>query len=71
MKWVVCTDNSGYAASLDVHKRYQRVDDQQAETLGLLRVMDESGDSYLYPREMFSPVEIAPLPLMGEGLGRG
>jgi len=57
MKWSVCIDNTGYVASLEVRKRYQTVDDQKAEALGLVRVIDESGESYLYPHALFMPLD--------------
>jgi len=61
MKWSVCINNTGYAASLESRKLYLTVDDQKAETLGLLRVIDESGESYLYPKDIFMPMVIAHL----------
>jgi len=58
MKWSVCIDNTGYAASLEARKLYLTEDDHKAETLGLVRVIDESGESYLYPQSLFLPMEI-------------
>jgi len=59
MKWSVCIDNTGYAASLEARKLYLTVDDHKAETLGLVRVIDESGESYLYPQALFLPMDIS------------
>ena len=53
MAYVVCIDNTGYPASLERGKRYQTIRDDKAAEHGLLRVVDESGDSYLYPSTFF------------------
>jgi hypothetical protein len=58
MAQVICLDNRGYKAplqkaSLKRGKSYVALRDRRAERYGLLRVIDESGDSYLYPQEMF------------------
>ncbi|MDE2476110.1 MAG: hypothetical protein KGO48_13740 [Alphaproteobacteria bacterium] len=54
----VCIENHGYAASLERRKIYVAVQDPDAETQGLLRVIDESGDDYLYPKNFFRPIEL-------------
>jgi hypothetical protein len=46
---VVCIDNKGYAASLEKRKIYITLRDTEAEKHGLLRIVDESGEDYLYP----------------------
>ena len=51
---VVCIDNDGYPASLERRKIYVALRDPAAEKHGLLRVVDESGEDYLYPK-MFLP----------------
>lgn len=56
--YVVCIDNSGYPASLELRKIYQRVPDSRAEEDGLLRVIDESGEDYLYPLRLFTAIEV-------------
>ena len=58
MKWTVCIKNSGYEASLETRKLYKVEDDPKAESIGMIRVIDESGESYLYPAEMFAPIAI-------------
>ncbi|MDP2367101.1 hypothetical protein [Rhodoferax sp.] len=58
MKWTVCIKNAGYEASLEARKLYTLVDDAKAQALGMIRVVDESGESYLYPAEMFAPIAI-------------
>ena len=50
---VICIDNSGYEVSLERRKIYVSVADARAENLGQLRVIDESGEDYLYPKESF------------------
>ena len=58
MKWVVCIRNAGFEASLKTRKRYNVEDDQKAQALDMIRVVDESGEEYLYPQEMFAPIAI-------------
>src|SRR5258708_25254825 len=50
---VVCIDNEGYAASLEKRKIYVALRDAGAEKHGLLRIVDESGEDYLYPKTSF------------------
>jgi hypothetical protein len=50
---VICIDNSGYEVSLERRKIYLSIPDARAEKLGQLRVIDESGEDYLYPKESF------------------
>lgn len=57
-KFVVCLDNSDYPASLELHKIYRIVPDDDAETDGDLRVIDESGEDYLYPSDFFAEIEL-------------
>ena len=59
-KLVICIENDGYPASLEKRKVYIVLPDQDAEHRGLLRVIDESGDDYVYPRELFRAIELAP-----------
>ena len=58
MKWTVCIKNTGYEASLEARKLYSVEDDQKADAIGMIRVIDESGEGYLYPQEMFAPIAI-------------
>ena len=51
---VVCLDNIGYEASLDRGGRYARLPDEDAAKHALIRVIDESGEDYLYPESCFS-----------------
>jgi hypothetical protein len=55
---VVCVSNEGYPASLEARKIYVAVPDLAAEKHGLLRVIDESGDDYLYPKAFFRAIAL-------------
>lgn len=56
--FVVCLNNQGYEASLEVGKLYRVIDDEQAQANGLLRVVDESGEDYTFSSERFYPVAL-------------
>jgi hypothetical protein len=57
-RFVVCVENEGYPASLETRKIYVALADPEAEAHGLLRVIDESGDDYLYPARFFRPITL-------------
>lgn len=57
-RYVLCVKNRGYAASLERGKVYPRVSDARAERHGLIRVVDESGDDYLYPKHYFVSIAV-------------
>ena len=57
-KYVVCVKNRGYRVSLIRRRLYRVLPDSQAEKHGLLRVVDESGEDYLYPQSLFIALEI-------------
>lgn len=57
-RFVVCIDNSEYPASLELHKIYRVIADEAAAREGDLRIIDESGEDYLYPAAWFVPVEL-------------
>ena len=56
--YVLCISNERYPASLEVRKIYQFIPDPQAEAHGQIRVIDESGDDYLYPQDLFINIEV-------------
>ncbi len=56
--FVVCLNNQGYEAALEVGKLYRVIDDEQAQANGLLRVVDESGEDYAFSSERFYPVAL-------------
>ncbi len=60
MRFVVCLSNAGYDASLEVRKLYRVLADAKSEKLGLLRVIDESGEDYLYPKKLFAAIDLSP-----------
>ncbi len=55
---VVCVNNEGYSASLEQRKIYVAPRDVDAEKHGLLRIIDESGDDYLYPKAFFRAIAL-------------
>ena len=55
---VICLDNSGYEVSLERRKIYVVVADAKAQKHRQLRVVDESGEDYLYPAEIFIDAEL-------------
>lgn len=55
--FAVCVDNSDYEASLIVRKIYEVLPDEEAAKDEMLRVVDESGEDYLYHRSQFILVE--------------
>ena len=57
-KFAVCVDNSDYPASLELNKIYQVLRDERAFQDGELRVVDESGEDYLYSAQRFVPIEL-------------
>ena len=58
MKWTICIKNTGYEASLETRKLYTVEDDPKAQSHGMIRVVDESGEGYLYPAQMFAPIAV-------------
>ena len=56
--YVVCVDNAGYGASLELHKIYRALPDADAARTGDLRVVDESGHDYLFPAGMFEAITV-------------
>jgi hypothetical protein len=54
----VCIDNRGYAVSLERRKIYVVLRDADAEKHDLLRIIDESGEDYLYPKKFFRTVAL-------------
>ena len=58
--FVVCVRNTGYPTSLELRKIYQALCDADAEAHGLMRVIDESGEDYLYPRTFFAALNLPP-----------
>jgi hypothetical protein len=57
-QFVVCIKNDSYPASLELRKIYKVVADARADEHGQIRVIDESGEDYLYPASFFVPIEL-------------
>ena len=57
-RFVVCVENQGYSVSLERRKIYISVLDTIASRRGQIRVIDESGEDYLYPRHFFIPIKL-------------
>lgn len=57
-QFAICIRNRGYAAALEVRKVYRVLPDAIAAAKGLIRVVDESGDDYLYPVRFFVPIDV-------------
>ena len=57
-QFLVCVKNDGYPSSLEVRKVYRLLADREAARHQLVRVVDESGEDYLYPEALFAPVEL-------------
>jgi len=58
-RFVICVKNEGYHASLQLRKAYQVLSDEKAAKHKLVRVIDESGEDYLYPNDFFIPVTLS------------
>ena len=58
-RFAVCIKNAGYAASLELRKLYEVIEDSEAEKDDMIRIIDESGEDYLYSADRFV---FAPLP---------
>jgi hypothetical protein len=56
--YLLCVNNDGYPASLEVRKVYKAIPDSLAAAKGFVRVTDESGEDYLYPADFFVAVQL-------------
>ena len=56
--FVVCVKNEGYAVSLELRKIYETIPDDRAADHQMIRVVDESGEDYLYPSDFFIPIDL-------------
>jgi hypothetical protein len=57
-QFVICVNNDGYPASLEKGKIYVALRDPAAKKHGQLRIIDESGDDYLYPKAFFRSIAL-------------
>lgn len=58
--YVLCIDNGGYPESLEVRKVYVALVDERAARRQHVRVIDETGEDYLYPTKLFVPIQVPP-----------
>ena len=58
-QFAVCVRNAGYPASLELRKIYEVLPDAEGAVHGLIRVIDESGEDYLYPEKFFMPIALS------------
>ena len=58
LRFVVCINNEEYPTSLELNKIYQLVADAEIESEGEMRIIDESGEDYIYPAEWFVAVNL-------------
>ncbi|OBX51694.1 hypothetical protein [Moraxella nonliquefaciens] len=56
MKYLLCINNKDYPASLEAMKLYHQIHDPVSEKLGMVRIIDESGEDYLYSQSLFIKV---------------
>ncbi len=59
-RFAICIDNGGYLDDLKVRTVYQILPDESAARSNYVRVIDETGEDYLYPAALFVPVEVPP-----------
>ena len=57
-KFVICIKNEGYEASLEKGKVYRVLDDEKSSRHHFIRLIDESGEDYLFPEEFFIPIKL-------------
>ena len=57
-KFLVCLKNDGYEVSLERRKIYQALPDPEAAKHRQIRVIDESGEDYLFPQSFFAPIDL-------------
>ena len=54
--FVICIENEGFEVSLEKRKVYRQLPDKPTTDESLIRVIDESGEDYLYPSDLFVPI---------------
>jgi hypothetical protein len=58
--YVLCIDDGGYPESLEVRKVYVALADERAAQRQHIRVIDETGEDYIYPAKLFVPIQVQP-----------
>jgi hypothetical protein len=59
--FMLCIENKGYPSSLEFGKVYRVIPDEKADKHKMLRVIDESGEDYLYPQNYFVSIQLPPI----------
>jgi hypothetical protein len=57
-QFAVCIRNDGYEESLEPRKIYEVLEDSKASQHGMVRIVDEESEDYLYPKEWFLPIQL-------------
>lgn len=57
-RFAVCISSEGYAASLVPRRLYEMLPDEKASRMGLVRVIDDTGEDYLFPTSMFEEIDL-------------
>ena len=57
-QFAVCIRNEEHEESLELRKIYEVLDDPNAAKHNMIRVIDEEGEDYLYPRDWFLPIDL-------------
>jgi len=60
LNFVLCLNNKGYPLDLTLHKVYQIIPDAAGEEVAMIRIVDDSGEDYLYATSRFVPIELPP-----------
>jgi hypothetical protein len=60
MTFAICLDNEGYEAALELRKLYKVAPPEANDPKGYLRIVDESGEDYLYAAAGFEIIELPP-----------
>jgi hypothetical protein len=58
-RFAVCIDNGGYPDDLNVQTVYQVLPDDSASRSNYLRIVDETGEDYLYPADLFALIDVS------------
>jgi len=58
-QFVICMNNESNPIHLTLHKVYRVTQSSKADKLGLIRLVDDSGEDYFYPAPMFRPIELS------------
>ena len=57
-KIAICVENGDYEVSLEKRKIYQVLADEKAKQVQMIRIIDESGEDYLYPEKYFMILDL-------------